>query len=271
MTTRATELIASSVNVYDSNDMLILTASEYKTVNFADIIYGVGNIGIKLRTDKNTVYTNDEVKIEALNYDDTVAYDWQFVGTDVTVIEKNSGYVIFKPTSSGDLKVNYIMSESGSVLTGIAFKVIEKPTNLKYIRLYITGAQRNGSSVNFCNMSELDILDSNGNSVLTDSCVYTADSVYGGSSDIPAHAFDKDTSTIWHSDDSSNAHWIQIEFASGIDLPSSYVITRRTDGWNDQIVTWELQGSTDDSTWLTLDKHTDDTNWSSGYSRTFSL
>ena len=39
----------------------------------------------------------------------------------------------------------------------------------------------------------------------------------------------------------------------------------------DKIVTWELQGSTDGSTWLTVDKHIDDTNWSSGYSRTFDL
>lgn len=271
MTGQATELIASSVDVYDSNDMLIATASEYKTINFADIIYGVGHIGIKLRTSKKTVFTNTEVKIEALNYDETIAYDWQFVGTDVTVIEKNSGYVIFKPTSSGDLKANYIMSESGNVLTGIAFKVIEKPTNLKYIRLYITKAYRNSNTVGFCNMSEFDILDNNGNSVLTDSCVYTADSVYSGSSDVPANAFDKNTSTIWHSADSSNAHWLQVEFASGIDLPSSYVITRRTDGWEDKIVTWELQGSTDGSTWITLDSHTDDTNWSSGYSRTFSI
>ena len=270
LTGQATELIASSVDVYDSNDMLIETASEYKTINFADIIYGVGHIRIKLRTAKKTVFTNTEVKIEALNYDETITYDWQFVGTDVTVIEKNSGYVIFKPTSSNDLKVNYIMSESGSTLASIDLKVIEKPTNLKYIRLYITGAQRNDNPVGFCNIAEFDILDSNGNSVLTDSCVYTSDSVYS-SSEVTANAFDKNTRTIWHAADNNNAHWLQVEFASGIDLPSSYVITRRTDGFDDKIVTWELQVSTDGSTWLTVDKHTDDTDWSSGYTRTFNL
>ena len=270
MAGQATELIASSVDVYDSNNMLILTASEYKTVNFADIIYGVGHIGIKLRTSKKTVFTNTEVKIEALNYDETVDYDWQFTGTDVTVVEKNSGYVIFKSTSTGDLKVNYIMSESGSILTGIALKVIDKPTNLKYIRLYITGAQRDGKPIGFCNIAEFDILDSNGNSVLTDSCVYTSDSVYS-SSEVTANAFDKNTRTIWHAADNNKAHWLKVEFASVIDLPSSYVITRRTDNYNDKIVTWELQGSTDGNTWITLDSHTNDTDWSSGYTRTFSL
>lgn len=186
------------------------------------------------------------------------------------MIEKNSSYVIFKSTSSGDLKANYIMSESGSTLTGIAFKVIDKPTNLKYIRLYITKAYRNSNTVGFCNIAEFDILDSNGNSVLTDECVYTADSVYS-SSEVTANAFDKNTRTIWHSADNSNAHWLQVEFASSIDLPSSYVITRRTENFDDKIVTWELQVSTDGSTWITVDSHTNDTDWSSGYSRTFSL
>lgn len=272
LTGQATELIASSINVYDSNDNLIMTATQYETIDFANIIYGTyTQKTISLKTDKDTVFTNNAVKVEALNSDDTVAYDWQFVGTDVTVVEKTNRYVIFKSTSSGNLKVNYILSESGNIITGTDLKVIDKPTNLKYIRLYITKAYRNSNTVGYCNMSELDILDSNGNSVLTDGCVYTADSVYSGSSDVPANAFDKNTSTIWHSADSSNAHWIQIEFASGIDLPSSYVITRRTDGWNDYLASWELQASTDGSTWLTLDKHTDDTNWASGYSRTFSI
>ena len=272
MTGQATELIASSVNVYDSNDNLIMPATQYETIDFANIIYGAyAQRSVDLKTDKDTIYTNDEVKVEAINSDDTVAYDWQFVGTDVTVIEKTNRYVIFKSTSSGDLKVNYILSESGNIITGTDFKVIDKPTNLKYIRLYITKAYRDDSSVDYCNLSELDILDSNGDSVLTDECVYTADSVYSGSSDVPANAFDKNTRTTWHSADNSNAHWIQIEFASGIDLPSSYVITRRTDSWNDYLASWELQGSTDGNNWLTLDKHTDDTNWSSGYSRTFSL
>ena len=270
MTDKATELIASSVNVYDSNNNLIMNATQYETIDFANIIYGTyTQKTISLKTDKDTVFTNNAVKVEALNYNDTVAYDWQFVGTNVTVIEKTNRYVIFKSTSSGNLKVNYILSESGNIITGTDIKVIEKPTNLKYIRLYITRANRDNSSVGYCNMSELDILDSNGNSVLTDSCVYTADSKYG--SDGPAKAFDKNTRTIWHSADNSKAHWIQIEFASIINLPSSYVITRRTDGWNDYIVDWELQVSTDGSTWLTLDKHTNDTNWSSGYSRTFNL
>lgn len=272
MTGGATELIASSVDVYDSNNNLIMNASEYETVNFANIIYGAYvHSSIELVTEKDTIYTNGEVKVKALNSDDTVAYDWQFIGTDVTVIEKTNRYVIFKSTSSGNLKVNYILSESGNIITGTDIKVIEKPTNLKYIRLYITKAYRNSSTVGYCNISELDILDSSGNSVLTDSCVYTADSVYSGSSDVPANAFDKNTSTIWHSADSSNAHWIQIEFASGIDLPSSYVVTRRSDSYNDYLASWELQVSTDGSTWITVDKHTDDTNWSSGYSRTFNL
>lgn len=270
MTSQATELIASSINVYDSNNNLIMNATQYESIDFANIIYGTYiQKSISLKTDIDTVFTNDAVKVEALNSNDTVAYDWQFVGTDVTVVEKTNRYVIFKSTSSGNLKVNYILSESGNIITGTDIKVIEKPTNLKYIRLYITKAYRNNSSVGYCNMSELDILDSNGNSVLTDSCVYTADSKYGG--DAPANAFDKNTRTIWHSADNSKAHWIQIEFASIINLPSSYVITRRTDGWNDYIADWELQVSTDGSTWLTLDKHTNDTDWSDGYSRTFNL
>ena len=270
MTDKATELIASSINVYDSNNNLIMNATQYETIDFANIIYGTyTQKTVGLKTDKDTVFTNTETKVEALNSNDTVAYDWQFVGTNVAVVEKTNRYVIFKPTSSGNLKVNYILSESGNIITGTDFKVIEKPTNLKYIRLYITKAYRNSNTVGYCNMSELDILDSNGNSVLTDSCVYTADSKYG--SDGPAKAFDKNTRTIWHSADNSKAHWIQIEFASIINLPSSYVVTRRTDGWNDYIVDWELQVSTDGSTWLTLDKHTNDTNWSDGYSRTFNL
>ena len=272
MTNQATELIASSVNVYDSNDNLLMSATQYDTIDFADIIYGVyTQREIYIQTDKDTVYTNDEVEIKAINSNDTVAYDWQFIGTNVTVIEKTNRYVIFKSTSSGDLRVNYILSESGNIITSTNFKVIDKLTNIKYIRLYITKAYRDGSQVGFCNMSELDILDSNGNSVLTNECVYTADSFDSASNDVPAKAFDKNTRTIWHSDINNNAHWIQIEFASGIDLPSSYVITRRTDGWNDYIVSWELQGSKDGSTWITLDKHIDDTNWSAGYSRTFNL
>ena len=270
LTGQATELIASSVDVYDSNNNLIMNATQYETIDFANIIYGTyTQKTVDLKTDKDTVLVNTETKVEALNSNDTVAYDWQFVGTNVAVVEKTNRYVIFKPTSSGNLKVNYILSESGNIITGTDFKVIEKPTNLKYIRLYITKAYRNSNTVGYCNMSELDILDSNGNSVLTDSCVYTADSKYG--SDGPAKAFDKNTRTIWHSADNSKAHWIQIEFASIINLPSSYVVTRRTDGWNDYIVDWELQVSTDGSTWLTLDKHTNDTNWSDGYSRTFNL
>lgn len=268
-------IYASNLDIYNEDGNLLLSKTDnYDDVDFDAIIYGQDvylRRAIELKTDKDTVYINTEVKVEALNSDDTVAYDWQFVGTDVTVIEKTNRYVIFKSTSSGDLKVNYILSESGNIITGTDFKVIDKPTNLKYIRLYITKAYRDNSSVGYCNISELDILDNNGDSVLTDECVYTADSVYSGSSDVPANAFDKNTSTIWHSADSSNAHWIQIEFASGIDLPSSYVVTRRTDSWNDYLASWELQGSTDGNTWLTLDKHTDDTNWSSGYSRTFSL
>lgn len=269
------QLYASNLDIYDeSGNLLVAKTDSYDDVDFDAIIYGQDvylRRAVELKTSKDTVYTDTEVKVKALNSDDTVAYDWQFVGTDVTVVEKTNRYVIFKSTSSGNLKVNYILSESGNIITGTDLKVIDKPTNLKYIRLYITKAYRNSNTVGYCNMSELDILDSNGDSVLTDGCVYTADSVYSGSSDVPANAFDKNTSTIWHSDDNSNAHWIQIEFASGIDLPSSYVITRRTDNWNDYLASWELQASTDGSTWLTLDKHTDDTNWSSGYSRTFSI
>lgn len=40
MTDKATELIASSVNVYDSNDNLIMNATQYETIDFANIIYG---------------------------------------------------------------------------------------------------------------------------------------------------------------------------------------------------------------------------------------
>lgn len=268
-------IYASNIDIYDeSGNLLVAKTDNYDDVDFDAIIYGQDvylRRAVELKTSKDTIYTNTEVKVEALNSDDTVAYDWQFVGTDVTVVEKTNRYVIFKSTSSGNLKVNYILSESGNIITGTDIKVIEKPTNLKYIRLYITKAYRNNNTVGYCNMSELDILDNNGNSVLTDGCVYTADSVFSGSSDVPANAFDKNTRTIWHSADSSNAHWIQIEFASGIDLPSSYVITRRTDNWNDYLASWELQASTDGSTWITVDKHTDDTNWSSGYSRTFSI
>ena len=269
------QLYASNLDIYnESGNLLVSKTDNYDDVDFDAIIYGQDVYllkAVELKTSKDTVYTDTEVKVEALNSDDTVAYDWQFVGTNVTVVEKTNRYVIFKSTSSGDLKVNYILSESGNIITGTDIKVIDKPTNLKYIRLYITKAYRNSNTVGYCNMSELDILDSNGNSVLTDGCVYTADSVFSGSSDVPANAFDKNPSTIWHSANSSNAHWIQIEFASGIDLPSSYVITRRTDNWNDYLASWELQVSTDGSTWLTVDKHTDDTNWSSGYSRTFNL
>ena len=269
------QLYASNLDIYNEDgNLLVAKTDNYDDVDFDAIIYGQDvylRRAVELRTAKKTVFTNTEVKVEALNSDDTVAYDWQFVGTDVTVVEKTNRYVIFKSTSSGDLKVNYILSESGNKITGTDLKVIDKPNNLKYIRLYITKAYRDSNTVNYCNMSEFDILDSNGNSVLTDSCVYTADSVYDSGSDVPANAFDKNTSTIWHSADNSNDHWIQIEFASGIDLPSSYVVTRRTDNWNDYLASWELQVSTDGSTWLTVDKHTDDTNWSSGYSRTFSL
>ena len=269
MTDKATDLIASSVNVYDSDDMFILPASEYRTVNFADIIYGVGHIGIKLRTSKNTVFINNRVKIEALNSNDNVDYDWKFEGTNVMIGEITNKYIIIIPTTLGVLRINYKLLGSDNILAYTDIKVIDKPTNLKYIKLYITKAYRNGNVVGYCNMSEFDVLDSNGNSVLTDSCIYTADSKSG--SDVPAKAFDKNNKTIWHSADNGNAHWIQIEFASSIDLPSSYVITRRTDGWNDYIVNWELQVSTDGSTWLTLDKHTNDTKWSDGYSRTFKL
>lgn len=269
------QLYASNINIYNEDgNLLVAKTDNYDDVDFDAIIYGQDvylRRAVELKTSKDTVYTDTEVKVEAINSDDTVAYDWRFVGTDVTVVEKTNRYVIFKSTSSGNLKVNYILSESGNIITGTDLKVIDKPTNLKYIRLYITKAYRNSNTVGYCNMSELDILDSNGNSVLTDGCVYTADSVYSGSSDVPANAFDKNTRTIWHSADNSNAHWIQIEFASGIDLPSSYVVTRRTDNWNDYLASWELQASTDGSTWITLDKHTDDTNWSSGYSRTFSI
>ena len=269
MTSQATELIASSINVYDSDDMFILPASEYKTVNFADIIYGVGHIGIKLKTSKDTVFINDIFKIEALNSNDTVDYDWKFDGTNVMILNITNKYIIIKPTTLGVLRVYYKLLESGNIVAYTDIKVIEKPTNLKYIRLYITKAYRNGNEVGYCNMSEFDVLDSNGNSVLTDNCIYTADSKSG--SDVPAKAFDKNTRTIWHSADNSKAHWIQIEFASNINLPSSYVVTRRTDGWNDYIASWELQVSTDGSTWITLDKHTNDTDWSNGYSRTFNL
>jgi hypothetical protein len=41
LTSQATELIASSINVYDSNDNLIVPATQYETINFANIIYGV--------------------------------------------------------------------------------------------------------------------------------------------------------------------------------------------------------------------------------------
>lgn len=40
MTSQATELIASSVNVYDSSDSLIVAASTFESVDFASIIYG---------------------------------------------------------------------------------------------------------------------------------------------------------------------------------------------------------------------------------------
>ena len=40
MTVQATELIASSVDVYDSNNNLIVAASTFESIDFASIIYG---------------------------------------------------------------------------------------------------------------------------------------------------------------------------------------------------------------------------------------
>lgn len=144
----------------------------------------------------------------------------------------------------------------------------------KYYKLTITDFRRDGSQVNYANVKEINLLDSNGIDISRlDGANYSANSYYN-SNETPEKAFDGNLNTIWHSDwrDSpSYTNWIKISLPESKEA-YTLVLTHGNGSYADFPAAFVLEGSDDDLTYTNLLSVEGLTSgWSMGTPREFEL
>jgi hypothetical protein len=73
---------------------------------------------------------------------------------------------------------------------------------------------------------------------------------------VPANAVDGNTSTYWESTDSDFPQWFQVDLGSAISIGQIVIDLPPLSSWPSRTQTIEIQGSTDDSTWTTIEPAT---------------
>lgn len=92
--------------------------------------------------------------------------------------------------------------------------------------------------------------------------------VYSATAGTAANAFDNSVSTKTLTGAGALPHFIQVDLgASNTGIVDKYTLAAPTDDATQMCTSWDIQGSSDGSTWITVDRRDGETGWSEGERR----